>query len=526
MGSLPGGIRRFDIAARTELPPLRGHTSRVTGMHPTPDGRRLVSAGWDGRVRRFDLESGTELPAPDGYDHRLALAASPDGTRFVLGGWNGRLDVFDPAGRQVRTIQSAGPHLLHLTYTPDGRSLVAHDLSGKLRFFDAGDWSEHAPFDLRLPTDDGYIFRPAFSSDGRRLLTGTHRIGLVCWDLPTRTEVWRQPNRELGKNPNLAVFSPDDAHVLSGGWDKAITWRYPQTGEVRRTAAVGDVGHGDSAHVNRITFAPDGRTFLTAHHDATIRRWDIDTGKQVAVLKGHVEVVWWARFSPDGKWIASGSVDRTVRIWEAATGTEVCRLTDHDHWVGDGAWLSGGRAFVSTGGPEALLWDLRPADLDPADPAHLWDALAADPVTAYRAQWALLDDPKAALALLRERLPIAETGNDAAAIRQLIANLDSPAYRTRERAARKLREAGPAALLHLRAAQATASPEARRRIDELLAGIRPVYSPADLRMMRAVQVLELAGTPEAVALLREWASNPAGTRLAAEAAESLGRLRP
>jgi WD40 repeat protein len=525
VGTSSGEIRRYDLANNAELPRLSGHRGQVTGVHPTADGKRLVSAGWDGRVRRFDLESGAELAAPDGYGHRVFLAGSPGGSRLAVGDSYGRLDVFDGGGRPVRSLQAAGPNLGSLAFHPDGRTLAAYDHGGKVRFWNTADWSEQAPLDLGLAADDRSALRLTFSRDGTRLLTGTSKIGLSCWDLTARAEVWRQPPAGLGKEPNTAVFSPDGRHIVSGGWDKAITWRDPRTGAIRRVETVPEGGYGDSTYVNRIAFAPDSGSFLTAHHDALIRRWDTETGKLLGTLDGHTRVVCWATFSPDGKWVASGSLDRTVRVWEAATGVEVCRLTGHDASVYDGAWGRGGRTLAAAAGSEVLVWSLRPDDPEPPpDRASLWDDLAGDPVTAYRAQWALLADPKAAAELIRERQPSVAAGPEDDRLGRLIADLDADSFRTRERAARALREAGPAAGPHLRAARAGAPPEARRRIDDLLAGLPAVVAPGDLRALRAVQVLEMAGTPEATGVLREWAGGPAAAVLTAEAAAALARL--
>ena len=124
--------------------------------------------------------------------------------------------------------------------------------------------------------------------------------------------------------------------------------------------SVPEAGNGDSTYVNRIAFAPDGGSCLTAHHDALIRKWDVETGRLLATLAGHAKVVWWVAFSPDGKWVASGSLDRTVRIWEAATGVEICRLTGHDAGVRDGAWGPGGRTLAAAAGSEVRVWSLRP----------------------------------------------------------------------------------------------------------------------------------------------------------------------
>jgi WD40 repeat protein len=48
-------------------------------------------------------------------------------------------------------------------------------------------------------------------------------------------------------------------------------------------------------------FSPDGQRILTASNDRTARIWEAQTGKEIAVLWGHTEVVWSAVFSPDGQ---------------------------------------------------------------------------------------------------------------------------------------------------------------------------------------------------------------------------------
>jgi WD40 repeat protein len=44
---------------------------------------------------------------------------------------------------------------------------------------------------------------------------------------------------------------------------------------------------GHSAQVNRVIYAPDGRTIVTASDDKTIRFWNTETGRERAVLRGH-----------------------------------------------------------------------------------------------------------------------------------------------------------------------------------------------------------------------------------------------
>jgi COMPASS component SWD3 len=43
--------------------------------------------------------------------------------------------------------------------------------------------------------------------------------------------------------------------------------------------------------------------------------WDVATGKELHLLKGHNDTVTCLAFAHDGRRIVSGSLDRTVRVW-------------------------------------------------------------------------------------------------------------------------------------------------------------------------------------------------------------------
>ena len=71
---------------------------------------------------------------------------------------------------------------------------------------------------------------------------------------------------------------------------------------------------------------------------------------------------------------------------------------------------------------------------------------------------------------------------------------------------------------------------ANSRSDEVQARLRRVLSVRELpgpgrwRLARAVQALEMAGTPDTRALLKEWAGGPAGGYLTEEATAAMTRL--
>jgi WD40 repeat protein len=65
-------------------------------------------------------------------------------------------------------------------------------------------------------------------------------------------------------------------------------------------------------------FSPDGlRIASVSYTDLTVRVWDVATGEEVAVLRGHEHHVYSAAFAPDGARIVTASRDGTARIWDS-----------------------------------------------------------------------------------------------------------------------------------------------------------------------------------------------------------------
>ncbi len=75
-------------------------------------------------------------------------------------------------------------------------------------------------------------------------------------------------------------------------------------------------GHSDA--VFAFALSPDETLAVTASADATLKVWDLGTGKSVATLTGHDAAVQMCAFSPDGSRIVSASNDGSLKIWDFA----------------------------------------------------------------------------------------------------------------------------------------------------------------------------------------------------------------
>jgi len=148
------------------------------------------------------------------------------------------------------------------------------------------------------------------------------------------------------------AFAPDGKAFLSASHDNTLRLWDAQT---RKCIAVLE---GHSSPVTACAFAPDGKTFLSASYDNTLRLWDAQTQKCLAVLEGHSATVTACAFAPDGKTFLSASYDNTMRLWDAQTRKCLAVLEGHSATVTACAFAPDGKTFLSASHDNTLrLWD-------------------------------------------------------------------------------------------------------------------------------------------------------------------------
>jgi WD40 repeat protein len=512
--SLNGQTLAFGDGALVSLVDLRsgkkrgeneGHSTGLLGAAYAPDGKTILTRA-DRTYIRWDAASGRFLERWDVVAPLRAFLLSRDAKWMVAPGPNMTLHILDAATKQEK--QAITTELPYYTYSimADSRTLLALGRPAPhLLVFDIVTGAKLADFPLpRSDAADDEPFdlpprRLSTTPDARLIACNTERAILV-FDLVWRREVLRV-DLPAGKMVRCLSFAPDGRSLaveFYGGeiglWEVAAGMRRRLIAKGSASPAIGTQAERmriDGSRVpSAISFSDDGRLVAAAGTDRVVRLFDARTAREAGALGGHRGLITAVNFSPDGARLITACADTT-----------------------------------------ALVWDLAPlrAKLDPAPPAvhdAPWEALGeADAEKAYDAILALAADPGRCVAFARERLaPVAPP--DEKMMAKLIAGLDSAKYAERQAARKELEKLGDLALPALKRAQeANTSAEVQataRRLIESLATRR--LSATEVRQVRAVEALELAGNVEVKEVLKSLAAGAPAAPQTIDAKLALERL--
>ncbi|MBL8793251.1 MAG: hypothetical protein JNM56_05050, partial [Planctomycetia bacterium] len=309
--------------------------------------------------------------------------------------------------------------------------------------------------------------------------------------------------------------------------------------------------------ITALTFAPDGRTIITANSDSTISVWEAVTGKECLVIKlktdagaeqpnnpavqGFIAVQrgqfanYSIAVSADGRTLAVGA-DQSLRLFDLTSGKELGEFKGHQGVLMDVVFAADNQTVI-TGSADttAVVWDGKrfikkdqPANvqLDGKKLDDLWNDLTAEPTKGYQAVATLAGASKQVPALFAERVK-PSAGTDPKKIEQMIVDLDSNKFDARQKATEDLEKLGEQAKPALeKVLEGQPALETRQRVERLLERlVTNAAPPADVvRNVRAVWVLEKIGTPEAREVLQTLAKGAPGDKLTREAEVALKRL--
>jgi WD40 repeat protein len=197
------GVILWDVQERCVLSFLKGHTSQVTSVRFSPDGKTVYTGSGDGTVKSWDATARPSVPMglPELQRSALIMRAS------------------------VGALKTANAHkggVKSIAISPNGALLVSGGVDKLVCLRDAREFTE-----LRtLPGHTDVVFSVAVSPDGKRVLSGSQDKTVRLWDAGSGKELAVYSGHEA--HVYSVCFTPDGRYAISGSMDRTVRiWELP-----------------------------------------------------------------------------------------------------------------------------------------------------------------------------------------------------------------------------------------------------------------------------------------------------------
>jgi WD40 repeat protein len=356
--SSDGSVRIWDIDDCKCLKVYNGITDQFwsTPLAMSLDAQRWALAG----VSKFDNGraiflvdgKGASHLLPGNSDHVITLGMTPDGKLLVSGGFDRTIRVWDINSKESKRAFTGHKGAIYdLSITPDGRYAVSASDDCTVRIWNL----ENSELNINSQKHYGDI--------NCILYIPTKKITATCSD-DQNIRIWDQVTGECKnefkghKDSVLSLVSSNDGRYLfSGSADNTIRIWDLETGECLNVLK----GHTD--RISSITSSACGRRIVSASWDTTLRIWDLETGECLNVLKGHTDRISSITSSACGRNIASSGDDQTIHIWDIETGRCLTTLKGHTNSVKDLSFTPNGLEIVTSSSDNTLrIWNIKNAE--------------------------------------------------------------------------------------------------------------------------------------------------------------------
>jgi len=155
----------------------------------------------------------------------------------------------------------------------------------------------------------------ALAPNGEFFVDAGSALSLIALDSSKNAPVIWEPDFAYGG----AAVSPDGSRISAiSSQERLLIWKLGSSNEPR------DMGRADAGVYGATAFSPDGGRIVTAGH--LLRMIDVESGRELWARPRDNFVFLTVAFRADGEVVATGSQDTSIRLWDAESGKEIAIL--------------------------------------------------------------------------------------------------------------------------------------------------------------------------------------------------------
>lgn len=290
-------------------------SSNIESLAFSPDGKTLASADFESTIQVWDVA--TRKTVKTLKEAGKFIVFSPDCKSLAVGGDGNEVKIWDLTTLKSRTIHERTPGLgpARVYLSPDGKTLAAGGpclIRMKVWDVATGKHLHDLPGEME---DGGSLFLAMVATPNNKTLVTTHMSeGLNRWDLATGKllhtfitdiEVY------------AAAYSPDAKTVAIASQKSEEERQSFKLQLFDATTGVPGAECKTKELVESLCFSPDGKR-LVSGHEASIKFWDVASGRLLTESPVEERFVRCLAFSPDGALLASGNVAENITLWDTS----------------------------------------------------------------------------------------------------------------------------------------------------------------------------------------------------------------
>ncbi|MCK4662564.1 MAG: WD40 repeat domain-containing protein [Bacteroidales bacterium] len=301
---------------------LKGHKHKVQNAFFSPNGKFLISHGWDNTVRVWDVKTFSQLKVLKGHTDQVWCATvSHDNNLIASGSMDRSFIIWNLKTGEMK-------QKIHLTpYNAFSKGII-YELDGE------------------LPNS---VYSLSFNSDGKFLAVASADKLVRIWDIENSIFL----DTLSGHNTNWmwVCYSLDGKHIISGSRNNAsimgetIIWETKSYNQIRKINMTGDILFTDNNELGiykgdcsmdyydlsngklvsnkpfpcfegNFNISIDKKYIASCNEDYCIRLWDLQTQEVIWKYKGEKKEIQQANFSPNGKYLIAGTPESDILVWK------------------------------------------------------------------------------------------------------------------------------------------------------------------------------------------------------------------